>query len=150
VQSGLTYELHKLTRLLDRAADSLLQAHEGLSYSRFLALFAVHQGATTQRDVARWLGQSEPSTSHMVGVLADEGLLAVKSVPGMGHRRQLRLTRRGADTVKRCLRFLETEFEELVARSGVRLSTYQRDTRRLLAQLEAEKPSVTAPRRREG
>jgi DNA-binding MarR family transcriptional regulator len=145
--TGLTYELHKLTRLLDRAADSLLREREGLSYSRFLALFAVEQGATTQRDVARWLGQSEPATSQMVGVLVEEGLLNAQVVPGAGNRRQLRLTKQGDATVRRCIEFLEGEFKQLVAQSGVRLAAYQRDTGRLLAHLEAKKPSISAPRR---
>ena len=144
--TGFVYELHKLTRLLDRAADGLLQEQEGLSYARFLTLFAVKMGATSQRDVARRLGQSEPSTSRMVGLLADEGWLDVEAVPGMGHRRELRLTRSGFSTVKRCAAFLETEFEGLMARSGVGRSIYERDTRRLLEQLEGERSPIARSR----
>ena len=40
---SLSYELHKLTARLDRMADALLRDETGVSYSRFLALFAVTQ-----------------------------------------------------------------------------------------------------------
>ncbi len=145
VSSPLSHDLHKLTARLDRAADGLLRRHEGVSYSRFLSLFAVRQGAASQRELARWLGQTEPSTSRMAGVLAAEGLLEVTAVAGMGNRRRLRLTDEGSDLVERCGRLLEGRFEELVRRSGVPYASYQRDTRRLLDQLDAEQEAPARP-----
>lgn len=145
--SSLSYELHKLTARLDRAADRLLQAHEGVSYPRFLALFAVREGAVSQRALAEWLGQSEPSTSRMVGVLADSGLLEVTRVAGAGNRRRLVLTKEGADLVERASRLLEERFAELVDRSGVSYSSYQRNTRRLLSQLDANQDAALGRRR---
>jgi DNA-binding MarR family transcriptional regulator len=134
--SGLSYELHKLTARLDQAADELLRREQGISYARFLALFAVCQTNGSQRDVARWLGQTEPSTSRMVAVLSDEELLEVIRPEGVSNRRQLRLTDTGAELVERCGRLLEGRFEELVRRSGVPYASYQRHTRRLLQQLD--------------
>jgi len=134
---GLSYELHKLTAQLDRAADGLLRREEGISYARFLALFAVAETNGSQRDLALWLGQTEASTSRMVTVLADEGLLEVARLPGGGNRRRLRLTPSGAQVVERCGRLLEARFEDLVARSGVPYVSYQRHTRRLLDGLDA-------------
>jgi DNA-binding MarR family transcriptional regulator len=141
--TSLSYDLHKLTARLDRAADRLLRDHEGISYSRFLALFAIGKGAASQRALADWLGQTEPSTSRMVGVLAEEGLLKVTRVAGAGNRRQLELTAKGAALVKRASRLLEGRFVELVKRSGVSHVSYQRNTQRLLRQLDAE--TQTAP-----
>lgn len=135
---ALSYELHKLTARLDAAADGLLRREAGLSYARFLALFAVEQTGGSQRDVARWLRLTEPSTSRMVGVLAADGLLEVERIPGAGNRRQLQLTDDGARLVERFSNMLEEWFVELVARSGVPLATYQRHTRRLLAQLDGD------------
>jgi DNA-binding MarR family transcriptional regulator len=137
VPPGLSYELHKLTARLNRAADELLDREQGISYARFLALFAVKETNGSQRDLAQWLGQTEPSTSRMVSVLADEGLLEVTRLEGAGNRRRLRLTNGGEHLVERCGRLLEGRFEELVRRSGVPYEPYQRHTRRLLHQLDA-------------
>jgi DNA-binding MarR family transcriptional regulator len=137
---SLSYDLHKLTARLDRAADRMLQDSEGISYSRFLTLFAVKSGAANQRALALWLGQSEPSTSRMVGVLAAEGLLSARRIPGGGNSRHLELTTDGAELVARAGRLLEGRFDELVQRSGVSLASYQRQTRRLLDQLDLEVP----------
>jgi hypothetical protein len=87
---------------------------------------------------ADWLGHTEPSTSRMVGVLAEEGLLEVTRVAGAGNRRHLELTAEGAALVKRASRLLEGRFVELVKRSGVSHASYQSNTRRLLSQLDAE------------
>jgi DNA-binding MarR family transcriptional regulator len=139
---GLAYELHKLTARLDRAADDLLRSEEGISYARFLALFAVGETRGTQRELAAWLGQTEASTSRMVAVLADDRLVEITRLDGAGNRRQLRLTSRGARLVERCGRTLEARFQDFVDRSGVSHVTYQRLTRRLLDQLEVDEQNI--------
>ena len=136
--TSLSYELHKLTARLDRAADRLLRDQAAVSYPRFLALFAVTQGAESQRALSLWLGQSEPSTSRMVGVLAKAGWLDVSRIPGTGNRRQLRLTESGCEVVATCGELLERRFSELVARAGVPYEDYQQSTRRLLALLDED------------
>lgn len=139
VPEALSYELHKLAARLDGAAEGLLRREAGISYARFLTLFAVSETGGSQRDLARWLGQAEPSTSRMVSVLAAEGLLIVARVPGAGNRRQLRLTDEGTRLVERCSKMLEDGFTDLVRRSGVPFAAYQRHTRRLLAQLDGDR-----------
>jgi DNA-binding MarR family transcriptional regulator len=138
MSDSLSYDLHKLTARLDRVADRILHEREGISYSRFLTLFAVKNGAATQRSLAVWLGQSEPSTSRMVGVLTAEGLLEARRTPGGGNSRHLRLTSAGAELVERGSRLLEGRFQQLLERSGVSRASYQRQTRRLLDQLDAD------------
>jgi DNA-binding MarR family transcriptional regulator len=138
VRASLSYELHKLTARLDGAADGLLRREEGVSYARFLALLAVRETEGSQRELARWLGQTEASTSRMVAVLADEGLLEVGRFEGGGNRRRLGLTGAGAQMVERCGCLLEGRFEDLVDRAGVSYMSYQRHTRRLLDQLDVD------------
>ncbi len=133
---GLSYELHKLTARLDRVADGLLRETAGVSYARFLALFAVRECGGTQRDMARWLGLSEPSASRMVRVLAGDGLLEVTTLAGQGNRRQVRLTAKGDELVDRCGELLEARFEAFVTRCGVDYQTHQDQTRRLLDNLD--------------
>ena len=138
MSDSLSYDLHKLTARLDRAADRILQEREGISYSRFLTLFAVKNGAANQRALAAWLGQSEPSTSRMVSVLASEGLLNARRIAGGGNSRHLNLTSAGAGLVERGSRLLEARFDMLLERSGVSRASYHRQTRRLLDQLDAD------------
>ena len=136
--NALSHDIHKLTARLDRAAEAMLQREEHISYSRYLALFAIQESSGTQRELARWLGTTEPSTSRMVAVLSAEKLLSVSTVRGAGNRRQLALTERGTELVGRCSRLLEGRFTELLQRSGVDYASYQRDTRRLLDQLDED------------
>lgn len=138
--AGLSYELHKLTARLDRAADELLRREHNISYARFLVLFAVGQTNGTQRDLAEWLGQSEPSSSRMVAILAAEGLVEVIRLEGAGNRRRLGLSTTGTALVERCGQRLEDRFQVLVHRSGVPYQAYQAHTRRLLQLLEADRP----------
>lgn len=140
---ALSYELHKLTARLDHAADGLLRREAGVSYARFLALFAVRESSGSQRDIARWLGRTEPSTSRMVGVLATDGLLTATRTAGGGNRREVRLTDEGVRLVARCAQMLEGRFAELVDQSGVPYATYQRYTRQLLTRLGSDQDTPT-------
>jgi DNA-binding MarR family transcriptional regulator len=133
----LSRSLHALTARLDRAADSILRAEAGISYSRFMVLFMVRSlGADTQRALAENLGVSEPSVSRMTRVLANEGLLKVVPEPAGGNRHRLTLTPAGERLVKRWGGYLEERFARLVADAGVPYKTYARYTERLLEQLE--------------
>ncbi|MFC5379368.1 MarR family winged helix-turn-helix transcriptional regulator [Aquipuribacter nitratireducens] len=132
----LTFDLHALTARLDRSADRLLRTHLDLPYRRFLALLLVGEDSPTQRVLAERLGVTEPSTSRMVGVLADVGLLEVVPDPAGGNRRRLSLTPAGKDRVEACLQLLEGRFSDLVARSGVDYDRYAEDTRRLISALD--------------
>jgi DNA-binding MarR family transcriptional regulator len=148
MEEDLSRTLHALTARLDRAADAVLRAEAGLSYSRFLALFMVRSlGADTQRALAEGLGVSEPSVSRMTRVLSEEGLLRVVADPAGGNRRQLRLTSAGEQLVKRWGGELEKRFAGLVEDAGVPYRTYAEYTRRLLEQLDALESTPRAPRR---
>jgi DNA-binding MarR family transcriptional regulator len=135
--------LHALTARLDRTADRILRTEQGISYSRFLALWAVGElNGPTQRALADWLGLTEPSVSRTTALLAAEGLLAVEGDPAGGNRRRLTLTRSGEDLVSRCGRLLETTLDDLVDRAGLSHDRYRRDTVRLLDILQ-EAPGPT-------
>ena len=139
---GLTFQLHVLTARLDRAADRILRAELDLPYRRFLALLLVGEGVPTQRALAERLGVTEPSTSRMVGVLAEAGLLEVAPDPAGGNRRRLALTPVGQDRVRACRQLLEGRFADLVTRSGVPYDEYAAHTWRLVAALEDSEGGV--------
>ncbi len=127
-----------MTARLDRAADRMLRAEAGLSYSRFLTLYLVgYWGAETQRALAELLGVTEPSVSRMIRVLERSGLLEAAADPGAGNRRRLRLTEAGKQCVERWGGLLEGRLVDLVDASGIPYVTYLDYTKRLLAALEA-------------
>lgn len=136
VPRTLSFDLHALTARLDRSADRILQAEQGLSYRRFLTLLTVGElDGATQRAVAERLGVSEPSASRMTGILVGIGLLDSQPDPAGGNRRRLSLTPAGSKIVQLCRELLEQRFADLVQRSGVRYADYARDTRLLLDSL---------------
>lgn len=139
---SLTFDLHVLNARLDRAAGRILRAELDLSYRRFLSLLLVGEGTSTQRMLAERLGVTEPSTSRMVAVLADQGLLDVAPDPDGGNRRRLALTAAGKDKVKACRELLEGRFADLVARSGVPYDEYAEHTRRLVSALDPGQEQV--------
>jgi DNA-binding MarR family transcriptional regulator len=139
VDGDLSFDLHRLTHRLDRAADRILDDALGLSYRRFLTLLLVGElNEPTQRALADGLGITEPSASRMTAVLADAGYLEATTARQGGNRRRLRLTPAGKDVVTRSRELLERRFADLVARSGVPYATYSGYTRALLAALDGE------------
>ena len=135
----LSFDLHRLTARLDRAADRILDETLGLSYRRFLTLLLVGElDRPTQRALADALGVSEPSASRMTSVLVEAGYLQIGPAPQGGNRRQLSLTPAGKEAAKRGRELLERRFAELVERSRVPYTAYHRHTRALLAALSDE------------
>jgi DNA-binding MarR family transcriptional regulator len=146
MERDLSRSLHTLTARLDRAADGMLRAEAGLSYSRFLALFMVGSlGADTQRVLAERLGVTEPSVSRMTRVLGEAGLLEALADPAGGNRRQLRLTPAGEQVVKRWGSLLEERLAALVDASGVPYGKYAGYTKSLLKALDAAPPGSVPP-----
>jgi DNA-binding MarR family transcriptional regulator len=138
VSAHLSFDLHALTARLNRSADRILRSEYGLSYRRFLTLWTVRElGATTQRALAERMGISEPSASRMSALLVDTGLLHSQLDPAGGNRRRLTLTAKGSRVVEGCRSLLERRFSDLVERCGVSYTDYARDTRRLIAGLDA-------------
>ncbi|MEU8276269.1 MarR family winged helix-turn-helix transcriptional regulator [Microbispora bryophytorum] len=134
MERNLSLNLHVLTARLDRAADRILRAEHGISYSRFLALTLVGElGASTQRTLAEYLGVTEPSVSRMTAVLAADGLLDVQPDPAGGNRRRLSLTDEGRRRVTSIRREFEDRLAMVVAESGVPYGEYAGHTARLLA-----------------
>jgi DNA-binding MarR family transcriptional regulator len=137
MERDLSRSLHALIARMDRAADRILRIEQGVSLRRFLALYAVRElSGPTQRELAEWMGVTEPSVSRMTRVLAEEGLLEVRTERGEGNRRQLTLTSAGSGLVVRCGALLEDRFAALVDSAGVSYADYSGMTRRLLAGLE--------------
>ena len=115
-----------------------------MSYRRFLTLYAVREmGGSTQRDLARWMGVTEPSVSRMTGVLVEAGFLDARVDRAGGNRRHLQLTTAGEELIARCGALLEDRFAALVESAGVSYDDYGASTRRLLVALSDGETSST-------
>jgi|CZKT01.1.fsa_nt_gi DNA-binding MarR family transcriptional regulator len=146
MEQDLSRSLHTLTARLDRAADQVLRAEAGLSYSRFLTLFMIGSaGADTQRALAERLGVTEPSVSRMTHVLEKAGLVTAVADPAGGNRHLLSLTPAGAQIATRWGGLLENRLAALVDASGVPYREYVEYTKRLLETLDAAGPGAGPP-----
>lgn len=142
----LSRSLHALTARADRAADRILRSQRGLTYRRFLTLWAVGElGSPSQRSLAEWLGVTEPSVSRMVRELAAAGLLTAGADPAGGNRRCVQLTDSGRQMVAECGGLLERAFAALVDKAGVSYTDYRDSTLRLLAALAGDTTPQPAP-----
>ncbi|MDI1289057.1 MAG: MarR family transcriptional regulator [bacterium] len=134
----MSFKLHALTARMDREADRILVAEQGISYARFLSLFMVSEfGPLTQRGLAERLGVTEPSVSRMTASLTAEGLLAADPDPAGGNRKQLVLTKAGRTLVRGCASLLEARVQSLVADAEIPFDTYLAHTDALLRALTA-------------
>jgi DNA-binding MarR family transcriptional regulator len=136
MSTDLSRTLHHLTARMDQAADRILRHAEGISYRRYLFLFAMSElNVATQRDLARWLQLTEPSVSRMVRSLVDDNWIETQTVPGGGNKRQLQLSPAGRQLLQRCARQLEGRFADVVANADVPYEEFHDAAKRILDSL---------------
>ncbi|MFC4453518.1 MarR family winged helix-turn-helix transcriptional regulator [Deinococcus sonorensis] len=135
-----SYLLHRLVAELDRAADRLLRAHFGISYSRALFLFALHEhGTVTQHELATALGYSDPAISTMVQSLIRDGHVETARSPEHGRKRLVTLTPQGRAFVAQGRHLLDDRFNDLVLQAGVDLQHYRALTQQLFQALTGQR-----------
>jgi DNA-binding MarR family transcriptional regulator len=136
MELSLSRTLHALVGTLDRLADRILRAEFGVSYTTFLTLYAVSEvGGGTQREVAAWLGTTEPPVSRSLRALAQEGFVEILAAPAGGHRRHVDLTPRGRTLVATGGEYLESKLSAMLSQSGVPYTEYSSMSARLLSSL---------------
>lgn len=139
---ALSRTLHALVATLDRAADRILRSDFDISYSQFLTLYAVHDSSGgTQREIAAWLGTTEPAASRSVRALAADGLAVIGPSAVGGHRRAVELTSRGRDLVQTAGQHLEQRLADVLAGAEVSYEDYAVMTQRLLTAIAGPRPA---------
>lgn len=134
----LSRGLHALVGTLDRVADRILRAEYDIGYAQFLMLYAVGElGGGTQRELAAWLGATEPPVSRSLRALAEEGFVTIAAASAGGHRRRVDLTTRGRRLVESGGSHLEQRLAAMLAPSNVPYAQYSAMTDRLLTSLNA-------------
>jgi DNA-binding MarR family transcriptional regulator len=73
----LATNIHRLSTVLGRVADSTLQDCCGFGVSQFKILWMLHkhQEGVLQATIAKWLNQTEAAVSRQVGLLEEDGLI---------------------------------------------------------------------------
>ncbi len=107
----ITFTLNALVGSLNRAADAILRARFGLTYSQFLFLVTLDSSGTISQGVlAERLGVSKAAVSKRVSWFVDRGL--ARFGPAMADQRvvTLRITAEGHRLVEAMSDVLEGEF----------------------------------------
>lgn len=127
-----SFALHQLQIEMDRVADTVLQKHLGLSYSRFYFLLTVDEfSGVTQHAVAELMSISDAAVSRMLRELSREGLVVVAVDPAHQRRRTVSLSEKGSTLLQESLTVLDDCFSDVAARSSVLEDQYREQTLRL-------------------
>jgi DNA-binding MarR family transcriptional regulator len=138
VENVPAYRLHKLVFTLDRAADTLLRAHLGISYKRALFLLVLQdRGTVTQHELAVALGYSDPAVSAMLLQLAKDGYVTTAPSLEHGRKRLVTITSQGAALVAKGRDLLDARFDRLMVAAGVDAHHYDELTERIYRALVA-------------
>lgn len=133
------YKLRKFVFELERVADSLLQAHIGISYNRTLFLFVLQQrGTITQHELAVALGYSDPAVSSMLLELVEDGYITTAPSPEHRRKRLVTITPKGLEVARAGRQMLDSHFEQLTEVAGVDIKYYSELTERLYNALVAK------------
>ncbi|MFB9682829.1 MarR family winged helix-turn-helix transcriptional regulator [Amycolatopsis plumensis] len=97
----LFFLLQQAAHRLRVAADRRCLAAAGITTAQLGALFAVREGALTQRDLAARLGQRESAVTAMVTRLVEAHLVAKQPHPREHRAVVLRLTAAGEEALTR-------------------------------------------------
>ncbi|MEU8634383.1 MarR family winged helix-turn-helix transcriptional regulator [Amycolatopsis sp. NPDC048633] len=97
----LFFLLQQAAHRLRVAADRRCSAAAGITTAQLGALFAVREGALTQRELAARLGQRESAVTAMVTRLVDAGLVGKSAHPREHRAVLLELTAAGEDALVR-------------------------------------------------
>ncbi|MFP5022864.1 MarR family winged helix-turn-helix transcriptional regulator [Pseudonocardia phyllosphaerae] len=112
--------VHELATELTRAADTILDARQGISFARYRTLRALRQdGAATQHELAVRLGIGDAAVSRTLPGLIEDGWCVVDPDPDHGRRRRVQLTGAGASVERDCSAELATAFHGAASDAGV-------------------------------
>ena len=106
--SPVSYLLEHIASMLDKQSDQVLQEQLGIGLSQFKILRTLKaEPRTTQREIARALGQTEASISRQVKLMLEQGLLHSLRSP-KDHREHLTIvTRKGERLTEAALEALD-------------------------------------------
>ncbi len=131
MEQKLSWQFHKLSFLLEKAADDALKKQLDIGYAQYKVLEAVnHNTLARQNTVAEMLDQTEASISRQVRILEKKGLIKISDVMGNRRSKELSLTTVGEEMVQNAGETIVMSQEKFFSKIG------QNDKQRLLIVLE--------------
>lgn len=113
---AIAYKIHKAVFVIDKTADSTLQAKMDLTLSQFLILMHVVQNpGTTQIQIAGLLEVTQAAVSRQTEVLINKNLISMKKNEENKREHLLFPTTLGQSAFNRSHQILDEAFEELYA-----------------------------------
>lgn len=109
VKTNLGYLLHHVAFSFDRTSDQILLKRLGIGFSQFKILLALKAlGATAQKQIANYLGQTEASISRQLRLLSSRGLILVSTNPGSRRQHLVSLSSKGNRINESAMELLNT------------------------------------------
>ncbi len=94
--NNIGHLLHRLTMLLGRQSDHLLQHELGIGFAQYKLLATLRsQPELKQKEIANQLGQTEASISRQIKLMFNDGLLQSSQNPSNRREHITTLTTRG-------------------------------------------------------
>ena len=123
--------MHELALTLQKSADLLLAAYEGLTFARLQVLRALLEAeAISQHALAQAIGIDDAALSRMLPGLLRQGWVQVEADPAHGRRRLVQLTEEGRAVCQQASAALDTAFAGVSYDAGI-------DAQRLVTDLQA-------------
>lgn len=111
--SDLATNIHRLSTVLGKVADSTLQECCGFGMSQFKIIWMlnVHHKGVLQTTIASWLNQTEAAVSRQIALLQQDDLISKEVDPSNRRNHIIRLTTKGDKMAKGSMDVLVKEYQ---------------------------------------
>ena len=146
VKNRITFTLNELVSVLNGAADRLLRANFGLTYSQFLFLVTLQGlGESTASQLSERLGVSRAAVSQRLDWFEERKLIKVSKPKDNLKNLSLTLTLQGRSLATSSADFLEEQFRTLFrGLPNVNLSELDKTLKEITSQLVANQEKKNA------
>ena len=107
----ITYNLHKVTFLMDKIGGAILEKELGLTLSQFRILMAIDKGEVCQSHIAKFWEMTEAAISRQIDILLERDLIKSEENEENRRKNNLELTKLGKNILKKSFQALDKTYE---------------------------------------